>query len=109
MPDQEHENALPYLRNGIAQVGLVVQDLDRTVECYWKQFGVGPWHIYTYGKPLVAHMTITASRLTMPCASRWPGSVPFALSSSKWPEAIPSTLICQRSRVRHASFRRAGG
>jgi catechol 2,3-dioxygenase-like lactoylglutathione lyase family enzyme len=57
MPKQEHENALPYLRNGIAQVGLVVQDLDRTVECYWKQFGIGPWHIYTYGKPLVAHMT----------------------------------------------------
>jgi methylmalonyl-CoA/ethylmalonyl-CoA epimerase len=48
---------LPFLRNGVAQVALVVEDLDRAVEAYWKMFGIGPWHIYTYGKPLVKRMT----------------------------------------------------
>ncbi len=57
MPAQMASEPLPFLKRGIAQVGLVVPDLDRAVECYWKQFGIGPWHIYTYGKPLVAHMT----------------------------------------------------
>jgi methylmalonyl-CoA/ethylmalonyl-CoA epimerase len=57
MVDQDHENPLPFLSSGIAQIGLVVGDLDRTVECYWKQFGIGPWHFYTYGKPLLKQMT----------------------------------------------------
>lgn len=48
---------LPYLRNGIAQIALLVKDLDQIVENYWKMFGIGPWIFYTYGKPLVKEMT----------------------------------------------------
>jgi methylmalonyl-CoA/ethylmalonyl-CoA epimerase len=48
---------LPFLKNGIAQVAMVVEDLDKTVEQYWKHFGIGPWHFYTYGKPLVKQMS----------------------------------------------------
>ena len=48
---------LPFLQNGVAQVAFVVRDLDRTVEAYWTVFGIGPWHFYTYGPPLVTHMT----------------------------------------------------
>ena len=44
---------LPFLAGGIAQVAWVVRDLDRTVEAYHARFGVGPWHFYTYGPPLV--------------------------------------------------------
>ena len=50
-------NSLPFLQNGIAQVAIVVKDLDNTVENYWKAFGIGPWHFYTYGKPLVKEMS----------------------------------------------------
>jgi methylmalonyl-CoA/ethylmalonyl-CoA epimerase len=57
MSEQGIDDILPFLRDGVAQVGLVVSDLDRTVECYWKQFGIGPWHFYTYRKPMVSHMT----------------------------------------------------
>ena len=57
MSEQGIEDTLPFLRNGIAQLGLVVRDLDHTVECYWKQFGIGPWHFYTYRRPLVKQMT----------------------------------------------------
>jgi methylmalonyl-CoA/ethylmalonyl-CoA epimerase len=48
---------LPFMKNGIVQVGFVVPDLERAVEQYWHLFGIGPWHFYTYGKPLVKHMT----------------------------------------------------
>lgn len=48
---------LPFLNNGIAQVGMVVEDVDKSVETYWKMFGIGPWDIYTYEKPLVKKMS----------------------------------------------------
>jgi catechol 2,3-dioxygenase-like lactoylglutathione lyase family enzyme len=51
------ETKLPFLNNGIAQVAIIVKDLDKAMAHYWKQFGIGPWHVYTYGKPLVKHMT----------------------------------------------------
>lgn len=57
MERQELKNQLPFLQNGIAQVGLVVPNLERVVEAFWKRFGIGPWHFYTYGKPLVKRMT----------------------------------------------------
>ena len=55
MPDAD-PNA-PFPINEIAQVALIVEDLDKAVENYWKIFGIGPWHFYTYGKPLVKRMT----------------------------------------------------
>jgi len=48
---------LPFLKRGIAQVAIIVPDLDRAVEQYHHLFGIGPWHLYTYGKPLVKRMT----------------------------------------------------
>lgn len=41
----------------IAQIAIIVPDIDTSVETYRKRFGIGPWHIYTYGKPLVKRMT----------------------------------------------------
>jgi 4-hydroxyphenylpyruvate dioxygenase-like putative hemolysin len=41
----------------IAQICVIVPDLDKAVENYWKLFGIGPWTFYTYGKPLVKRMT----------------------------------------------------
>jgi hypothetical protein len=51
------EGGVPFLKNGIAQVCLIVEDLDKAMEKYWKLFGIGPWHVYTYGKPLVKKMS----------------------------------------------------
>lgn len=48
---------LDFLDNGIAQIAFVVKDLDKTVENYYNYFGIGPWHFYTYGKPLVKRMS----------------------------------------------------
>ena len=41
----------------IAQIALVVRDLDQAVKSWFHVLGVGPWHFYTYGKPLVKEMT----------------------------------------------------
>jgi catechol 2,3-dioxygenase-like lactoylglutathione lyase family enzyme len=51
------DDLLSFLKNGIAQVALVVEDLDSTVETYYRLFGIGPWHFYTYGKPMVKQMS----------------------------------------------------
>ena len=53
---------LQVLQKGIDQVAIVVKDLDRAVEAYWKLFGVGPWRIYTYGRPLVKEMSYRGQR-----------------------------------------------
>ena len=53
----ELKEKLPFLDNGVAQIAFVVEDLDLTVENYYKIFGIGPWHFYTYQKPFVPRMT----------------------------------------------------
>ncbi len=53
----EINQPLPFLNKGVAQVGMVVEDLDKTVEAYWRTFGIGPWSFYTYGKPLLKEMS----------------------------------------------------
>ena len=38
---------------GINQVGIVVQDLWRTIENYWNILGIGPWEVLSWEAPLV--------------------------------------------------------
>lgn len=45
------------LDQGVAQIGIIVKDLDAAVTRYHEVFGIGPWHFYTYEKPLVREMT----------------------------------------------------
>ncbi len=47
----------PFPVANIAQICVIVPDLDQAVENYWNVFGIGPWSFYTYGQPLVPHMT----------------------------------------------------
>jgi methylmalonyl-CoA/ethylmalonyl-CoA epimerase len=54
-PGPDRRGGLPIA--GIAQVALVVRDLEQTVKNWYHVLGVGPWHFYTYGKPLVKRMT----------------------------------------------------
>jgi len=55
--DHDAVHPLPFLKNGLAQIAILVKDLDKTVGNYWTMFGIGPWHFYTYGKPLVTQMS----------------------------------------------------
>ncbi len=33
----------------ISQIGIVVRDIDSTVERYWSELGIGPWYFFTFG------------------------------------------------------------
>jgi len=35
----------------ISQVAVVVKDLQRAMENYWKTLGIGPWSVYTFAPP----------------------------------------------------------
>jgi catechol 2,3-dioxygenase-like lactoylglutathione lyase family enzyme len=35
----------------VFQVCVVVKDIEKSVERYWKIFGIGPWQIHTFGPP----------------------------------------------------------
>lgn len=52
-----NKKQLPFLKNGVAQIAMVVKDLDKTVQYYYEVFGIGPWQFYTYEKPLVKEMS----------------------------------------------------
>lgn len=72
---------LPFLKDGVAQVALVVRDLDRIVEQWWELFGVGPWHFYTYGQPLVKRMSYRGKPVeySMRVALAWIGPLRIEL------------------------------
>ncbi len=72
---------LPFLTEGVAQVAQVVENLDRTVEQYWKLFGIGPWDFYTYQKPLVSRMSYRGhpADYSMRIALSWMGKTRIEL------------------------------
>jgi methylmalonyl-CoA/ethylmalonyl-CoA epimerase len=37
----------------VIQIAHVVRDIDRTMEYYWANFGIGPWEVYTFAPPVV--------------------------------------------------------
>ncbi len=41
----------------IDQVAVVVRDLDRVMERYADEFGIGPWSVYTFGPEIMSSMT----------------------------------------------------
>src|SRR5512136_914468 len=42
----------------ISQVAVVVRDLNKIIENYWKMFGFGPWSIYTFAPPALTEMMV---------------------------------------------------
>ncbi|MBF0431788.1 MAG: VOC family protein [Fibrobacteria bacterium] len=53
----ESKNKKAFPLKGICQIAFIVPDLEQTVKNMTERFGCGPWHYYTYGKPLVKRMT----------------------------------------------------
>lgn len=42
----------------VDQICLVVKDLQKTIEHYWKSLGIGPWKIFLFEEPLLREMAI---------------------------------------------------
>ena len=51
------ELKLPHGPVRFNQIGYVVRDLDAAVRAYADRLGIGSWHLYTYGAPLLKYMT----------------------------------------------------
>ena len=93
--ETETPQPLPILKNGIAQVAILVRDLDKTVENYWTLFGIGPWHFYTYAKPLVRQMSYRGSpaNYSMRIALSQIGSLRIELIEAKAGDSIYADFI----------------
>ena len=51
--DLTNRKGLPIQLGDVLQVGIVVHDLQKSLETYWRLLGVGPWKIYTYAPPML--------------------------------------------------------
>jgi methylmalonyl-CoA/ethylmalonyl-CoA epimerase len=94
---------LPFLQNGIAQVAILVEDLDKTVENYWAMFGVGPWHFYTYARPLVREMSYRGqpAHYEMRIALSYIGPLRTQLIESKAGDSIYADFIREHGYAVH--------
>jgi len=41
----------------IGQIGIVVEDLEKSMNVYWEGFGIGPWNVWTFASPVLREMT----------------------------------------------------
>ncbi|MDO8490623.1 MAG: VOC family protein, partial [Dehalococcoidia bacterium] len=53
MAQMHHAIEIPQLE----QVGLVVKDLQKSMESMWNSFGIGPWSVYVYPASSLREMT----------------------------------------------------
>jgi methylmalonyl-CoA/ethylmalonyl-CoA epimerase len=67
---------------GISQVGMVVADLDATMQQYHATFGWGPWNIYEYRPPYLEHLTLRGK----PAEFTWMGAEAHA--GGTWIEVL---------------------
>jgi len=51
----------------IRQVCVVVKDVRKTAEAFWNILGIGPWHIFTFGSPIVADFTVHGKTVYVSC------------------------------------------
>jgi hypothetical protein len=53
----------PIKMGDLTQVGMVVKDIQESVERYWKLLGIGPWNIYTFAPPNLREATVRGKRV----------------------------------------------
>lgn len=53
-----------FLGYSVGQIGYVVENVDATIKNYYEKLGIGDWHIYTYGAPLLKFMNYCGKPIT---------------------------------------------
>ena len=61
--DERAAHEIPIRLGDVLQAGLVVRDLQKSMETYWRLLGIGPWKIYTYAPPLLREATVRGTRV----------------------------------------------
>jgi catechol 2,3-dioxygenase-like lactoylglutathione lyase family enzyme len=89
--------------NGITQIGLVVRNVQRTIENYWNILGIGPWCIWILEPPIVYDLKYRGrpawSKIKM--ASAKVGSVELELLEHLDGETIYQDFIAQHGEGLH--------
>jgi hypothetical protein len=100
MIDDDIKSQFPFLKHGIWQISVLVEDLDQAVENYWKLFGIGPWRIYTYARPFVKSMTYRGkpAEYKLRLAFSQIGSLQIELMEQVEGETIHAEFIKKRRR-----------
>ncbi len=55
--------ALPIRLGDVLQIGLVVRNLEKSMEAFWRLLAIGPWSIYTYEPPMLRDGTVRGRRV----------------------------------------------
>ena len=55
--------AQPIKLGEVLQAAIVVRDLQKAMERYWRMFGIGPWRIYTYAPPRLPECMVRGRRV----------------------------------------------
>ena len=72
--------AMPKIRIGdIYQIGIVVKDIQRAVERYWKTLGVGPWRIYRIEPPTLGEVFVRGKPVVISIRAAFAQSGPVQL------------------------------
>ena len=87
----------------VDQVAVVVQDLDRAMERYWSQLGIGPWDVYTYGPHRLSRMTFRGQDRphTMKLGLAFVGPTMYELIESVSGPSIYDEFLQQRGEGLH--------
>ena len=56
------------MKRKIIQIGILVKDLQKSMERFWETLGIGPWDIYTFGSDTVRDFTFYGQPVKEPFA-----------------------------------------
>jgi len=90
----------------INQICVVVEDLKRSMENYWKLFRVGPWNVYTFAQPELTDTTVRGKPeiFSMKVALTNIGPLMFELIQPLEGESIYKEFLRKKEGLHHIAF-----
>jgi len=87
----------------ISQVAVVVKDLRKAMENYWKTLGIGPWSVYTFAPPALREPSIRGKPVpySMRLALTKAGSVELELIEPLEGPSIYKEFLAKRGEGLH--------
>jgi len=87
----------------VAQIGVLVTDLQKTIEEYWNTLGIGPWSIWKYDPTVVADMTYRGKphEYAITIALAQVGPVQWEVIEPLWGESIYTEFLREHGEGLH--------
>ena len=87
----------------VGQIGVVVRDLQKTIEEFWNTLGIGPWSIWTYDPGVVTDMTYLGEPVEygIKIALAQAGAVQWEIIEPLWGESIYTEFLRERGEGLH--------